>query len=136
MNGTIMITRNTIDPGILLGEARSRELGAIVSFLGIVRDDGIERMDLEAFEEVAEQDLSRIRDETLMKFGVNRVDIVHRVGSLKVGDPIVMIIVGAPHRKAAFLGCEYVIDRIKEAVPIWKKEFSKQGSRWVPGEHE
>ncbi|MCU0631584.1 MAG: molybdenum cofactor biosynthesis protein MoaE [Methanolinea sp.] len=132
----IRITREEFDPAGLLEEARSAELGALVSFLGIVRDDGIERMDLEAHEEVAEQDLFRIRKEAIARFGVHRVDIVHRIGSLSVGDHIVMIIVGAPHRKAAFQGCEYVIDQIKESVPIWKKEYTARGSRWVPGEHE
>ncbi|WP_370694497.1 molybdenum cofactor biosynthesis protein MoaE, partial [Klebsiella pneumoniae] len=70
----------------------------------MVRDDGIQQMDLEAYEEVAEGDLTRIKDEAIARFGVLRVDIVHRVGMLAVGDNIVMIVVGAPHRKAAFQG--------------------------------
>ena len=132
----IRITRDDFDISALLEEARGDENGAIVSFVGIVRNDGIERMEVEAFEEVAEQELSRIRQEAIEKFGVTSVDIIHRVGSLAVGDRIVLIIVGASHRKAAFLGCEYIIDRIKESVPIWKKEYTAGDSRWVPGEHE
>lgn len=134
--GTIRITRNDFDPGQILQEARRGTLGALVSFLGVVRDDGIERMDLEAYEEVAEIELARIREQAIARFGVSHVDIVHRVGMLAVGDHIVMIVVGASHRKAAFEGCEYIIDQIKESVPIWKKEYTADGSRWVSGEHE
>lgn len=132
----IRITRDDFDVASLLSGAGSSETGALVSFLGFVRDDGIEKMDIEAYEEVAEQDLSRIRDEAIARFGVNRVDIIHRTGSLSVGEHIVLIVVGASHRKAAFQGCEYIIDKIKESVPIWKKEHTALGSRWVPGEHE
>ena len=134
--GKVRITRDDFDPGQILQEARSGTLGALVSFIGVVRDDGIERMDLEAYEEVAEVELARIREQAIARFGVSHVDIVHRIGMLKVGDHIVMIVVGASHRKAAFEGCEYIIDRIKESVPIWKKEYTAEGSRWVAGEHE
>jgi len=134
--GKVRITRDDFDPGQILQEARSGTLGALVSFIGVVRDDGIERMDLEAYEEVAEVELARIREQAISRFGVSHVDIVHRIGMLKVGDHIVMIVVGASHRKAAFEGCEYIIDRIKESVPIWKKEYTAEGSRWVAGEHE
>jgi len=134
--GTIRITREDIDPGKILQEAQSSTIGALVSFLGVVRDDGIERMDLEAYEEVAEEELARIREQAIARFAVSHVDIIHRVGMLSVGDHIVMIVVGASHRKAAFKGCEFIIDRIKESVPIWKKEYTSDGSRWVAGEHE
>ncbi|OPX74499.1 MAG: molybdopterin guanine dinucleotide biosynthesis protein MoaE [Methanoregulaceae archaeon PtaU1.Bin059] len=133
--GTIRITREDIDPGKILQEAQSSTIGALVSFLGVVRDDGIERMDLEAYEEVAEEELARIREQAIARFAVSHVDIIHRVGMLSVGDHIVMIVVGASHRKAAFQGCEFIIDRIKESVPIWKKEYTTDGSRWVAGEH-
>ena len=133
--GTVRITREDIDPGKILQEAQSSTIGALVSFLGVVRDDGIERMDLEAYEEVAEEELARIREQAIARFAVSHVDIIHRVGMLSVGDHIVMIVVGASHRKAAFQGCEFIIDRIKESVPIWKKEYTTDGSRWVAGEH-
>ena len=134
--GMIRITRDDINPGKILEEAEASTIGALVSFLGVVRDDGIERMDLEAYEEVAEEELDRIREQAIARFGVSHVDIVHRVGMLSVGDHIVMIVVGASHRKAAFEGCEFIIDQIKESVPIWKKEYTADGSRWVAGEHE
>jgi len=131
----IQITGEDFDPGAFIEGARKRGTGAVVSFLGIVRDDGIERMEVEAFEEVARSDLSVIAGEAMEKFQVQHVDIIHRVGSLRVGENIVLIVVGAGHRKAAFLACEYIIDRIKEYVPIWKKEYANGESRWVRGDH-
>lgn len=131
----IRISREDFDLCGIIREARSDNAGGFVSFLGTVRDDGIESMDLEVYEEVAEQELAEIRNEAFERFDILSVDIVHRFGHLKVGDQIVGIVVGASHRKAAFEACEFIIDRIKESVPIWKLEHTPSGSRWVPGEH-
>jgi molybdopterin synthase catalytic subunit len=131
----IRISREDFDLCGMIGEAMTDSTGGFVSFLGTVRDDGIESMDLEVYEEVAEQELAEIRNEAFARFDILSVDIVHRVGHLKVGDRIVGIVVGASHRKAAFEACEFIIDRIKESVPIWKQEHTPSGSRWVPGEH-
>ena len=109
-------------------------MGALVTFLGVVRDDGIEVMDLEAYEEVAVKEMETIRDEAFEKFPIEAVDIIHRIGRLRVGENILLIVVGAGHRKEAFDACEYILERIKQSVPIWKKEIGKDGERWVPGE--
>ena len=131
----IAITEDDFDPGVYIDAARISENGGIVSFTGIVRDDGITSMELESYKDVALQELGIIRDEAMAGFGINSLDIIHRTGKLAVGDHIVLIVVGSSHRKAAFQACEYVIDRIKERVPIWKKERTMEGTRWVPGEH-
>ncbi len=131
----IIITDEDFNPGEYIGAARDPEVGGIVTFTGIVRDDGITSIELEAYREAALQELGVIRDEALSRFAIRSVDIIHRVGTLEVGNHIVLIVVGAPHRKDAFRACEYIIDRIKETVPIWKKEYTADGSRWVPGEH-
>jgi len=131
----IRIQQDDFNVGTQVEDAKSRGTGAIVTFLGIVRDDGIECMELEVYHEVAEHELTVIRDEAMEKFSLHNVDIIHRTGPLHVGDNIVLIIVSAGHRKEAFLGCEYVIDRLKQTVPIWKKEVLKDGERWVEGEH-
>ena len=131
----IRISRENFDLCRMIREAGTRGTGGFVSFLGTVRDDGIECMDLEVYEEVAVRELEEIRNEAFLRFDILSVDIVHRVGRLEVGDQIVGIVVGASHRKAAFEACEYIIDRIKESVPIWKQEHTPSGSRWVPGEH-
>ncbi len=91
-------------------------------------------MELEVYEEVAVRELEAIRDEALREYPIESVDIVHRVGSLRVGENILLIVVGAGHRKEAFDACEYILERIKQSVPIWKKEIGKDGERWVPGE--
>lgn len=110
-------------------------MGALVTFLGVVRDDGgIEEMELEAYEEVAVKELEAIRDEAFRKFPIGAVEIVHRIGRLRVGENILLIVVGAGHRKEAFDACEYILERIKQSVPIWKKEIRSEGERRVPGE--
>ena len=130
----IRLQQEDFEVGTFIEEAKSRRTGAIVTFIGIVRDDGIECMDLEAYHDVAEQELAVIRDEAMKEFPLYSVDIIHRTGPLQVGDNIVLIVVSAGHRKEAFLGCEYVIDRLKQTVPIWKKEYRKDGEHWVGGE--
>jgi molybdopterin synthase catalytic subunit len=131
----IRLQQEDFEVGKFIEEAKSRRTGAIVTFIGIVRDDGIECMELEAYHNVAEQELAIIRDEAMKEFPLHSVDIIHRTGPLRVGDNIVLIVVSAGHRKEAFLGCEYIIDRLKQTVPIWKKELLKDGERWVEGEH-
>ncbi|MDI9632949.1 MAG: molybdenum cofactor biosynthesis protein MoaE [Methanolinea sp.] len=131
----IRITREDFDPGEIIAMAREKDAGAIVSFLGTVRDDGIDEMEVEAYEEVAERDLAEIAAEARERFGILGAHIIHRTGHLRVGENIVMVVTAAPHRREAFRACEYIIDRIKERVPIWKKEHTPAGSRWVQGEH-
>ncbi len=131
----IGITREEIDVTAMLEAAKRPEIGALVTFLGTVRNDDIERMDLEAYEEVAVQEFAAIRDEAMEKWPIVSVDVLHRVGSLAIGENILLIVVGAGHRKEAFDACEYVLERIKESVPIWKKEIRPDGETWVPGEY-
>ena len=127
----IDITERDFSIDDVVGMAKRPEVGAVVSFLGTVRDDGIEFMELEAYREAALPELERIRDEALNKFSLISVDIIHRIGSLKVGDNIVLIVCAAPHRRQAFEGCMYVIDELKARVALWKKEILSDGERWV-----
>ncbi len=131
----IKIQHEPIEPCTLIKNAGTPGAGAIVTFIGTVRDDNIESMELETYQEAAERDLAEIREEAMKKFPLLSVDVVHRVGLMNIGDVIVLIVVSAGHRKEAFEGCEYVIDRLKQTTPIWKKEYRKDGSRWVEGEH-
>jgi len=134
--GTIAITEEDFNPGPWIEAAKSGNTGAIVTFIGVVRDDGIESIEIEAYEEVALRDLTEIRAEAVAQYGLQYVTIIHRVGMLKVGENILLIIVSAGHRKDAFLGCESILERIKERVPFWKREVSKDGERWVRGNLE
>jgi molybdopterin synthase catalytic subunit len=131
----IEITKDEIDPGKVIMAARQPKTGGIVSFLGIVRDDGISTIELEAYEEAAYEELEAIRNDAIQKFSLHTVDIIHRTGVLPIGDPILLIVVGAGHRHEAFVGCEYILERIKMGVPIWKKETTPEGHRWVKGDY-
>lgn len=133
--GRISVTNEDIEIGPMIEAAKQRTSGAIVTFLGVVRDDGIESMELFAYDEVAVHDMTEIRDAAVRQFNLQRVDIVHRIGHLRVGENILLIVVAAGHRKEAFQGCEYILERIKERVPIWKKEYLADGHRWVKGHH-
>jgi molybdopterin synthase catalytic subunit len=115
-------------------KARSGDVGAIVTFLGTVRNDDIKSMELEAYKEVAISELERMRDEAVSRFHLRSVDIIHRIGSLSIGDNIVLIVCAAGHRKEAFDGCSYIIEELKVRVPIWKKEIKDDGHRWVSGQ--
>ena len=123
----IKITEEDFTIDEIIGKAKHPDSGAIVTFLGIVRDDEIVGMEIEAYTEPALQELGRIRDEALEQFDLTSLDIIHRTGTLSVSDNILLIVCGAPHRKDAFAACEYVMDELKERVPVWKKELSEDG---------
>ncbi|MCQ2355667.1 MAG: molybdenum cofactor biosynthesis protein MoaE [Methanocorpusculum sp.] len=95
-------------------------------FIGYVRDDGMDELEIEAFVPVAEKDLADIAAEAKERFHLNSVDVVHRYGRLALGEMIVVIIVGAGYRPEAYEGSRYIIERLKEWVPIWKQEIRRQ----------
>ncbi len=131
----IAIQHNDVDIGRLIGEAKRPGTGAVVVFDGIVRDDDITEMELEAYEDVALQELEKIAQDATHLHHLFHVDIVHRIGRLSVGENILVIVVSAGHRPDAYAGSRYIIEEIKKGVPIWKKELTRDGGRWVPGEH-
>lgn len=109
--------------------------GGLVTFTGVVRDHSkgkqVTRLEYEAYAPMAEKKLAEIAEEARVKWPGTEVAVVHRVGVLLPGELAVVIAVSAPHRKEAFRACEHVIDRLKEDVPIWKKEFAEDGEVWV-----
>jgi molybdopterin synthase catalytic subunit len=131
----IAIRHEDVDIGNLINEAKRPGTGAVVVFDGVVRDDDIREMELEAYEEVALRELEKIAEDAKKLHNLLHVDIIHRIGRLSVGENILIIIVSAGHRPDAYAGSRYIIEEIKKGVPIWKKELTKNGDRWVPGEH-
>lgn len=135
----IEITRETIDYTALTESVRSNQSGAVVLFLGTVRDltEGRETvaLDYETYPEMAHVKLNELEAETHRRWPVERIGIVHRVGHLEVGEISVAVAVSSPHRQDAFEAGRYLIDTLKETVPIWKKEHWSDGStEWVhPG---
>ena len=131
----IAIQTGDADIGALIDAAKKHGTGAVVVFDGVVRDDDITEMELEAYEDVAHKELEKIAGDATEQFRLLHVDIIHRIGRLSVGENILIIIVAAGHREEAYAGSRYIIEAIKAGVPIWKKELTKDGGRWVPGDH-
>jgi len=131
----IAIQTGDVDIGNLIIAAKKDGTGAVVVFDGIVRDDDIIEMELEAYEDVATRELEKIANDATEQFKLLHVDIIHRIGRLAVGENILIIIVAAGHREEAYRGSRFIIEAIKAGVPIWKKELTKNGGRWVPGDH-
>ena len=125
-----MIAREDFSIDALVRKMKKPEIGAIVTFLGVVREEGgIKGLEVEVYREMAEEELEKLEREALEKFDIEAVEIVHREGSLKVGENIVVILVGAKHRKDAFRACEYLINELKGRVPIWKKELNEKSEQ-------
>lgn len=122
----IRISKEDISIEELVQRAKREDSGAIVTFLGTVRDDGIQMMEVEAFFEAALMELELIRSEAMNRFGLKSVQIVHRTGRLAIGENIVAIVCTAAHRSEAFEGCRYIIDELKKRAPIWKKEIGER----------
>jgi len=129
----LALQKEDIDIGALISSSRTNNDGAQIVFVGCVRDDGnMDALEIEAFVPVAEKDLADIAEEATTKFGLNSVDIIHRYGRLTLGETIVVILVGAGHRPEAYEGSRFIIERLKEKVPIWKQELSGNArGEWV-----
>ena len=110
-------------------------IGALVSFVGQVRDisdgDTINTLTLEHYPEMTEKALTSIEDEAKMRWDIIDSLIIHRVGTLKPLDQIVLVAVTSAHRGEAFKACEFIMDYLKTSAPFWKKEVTNQGERWV-----
>ena len=111
--------------------------GAICSFTGVVRDnnrgEAVTHLEYEAYGGMAERQMRRIADEIAERWPGTRVAMVHRTGRLEIGEASVVISVSAPRRADAFDGCRHAIERLKQSVPIWKKEFARSGAVWLEG---
>lgn len=142
MNGMIELTRQPLNPEAVTARVRREANGAVVTFLGTTRDfaEGkpVARLEYEAYEPMALKKLEEIRRELRAEFGVADVAIAHRLGPVDIGQISLVVAIAAPHRKEAFLACHAAVDRLKEIVPIWKKEtFADGGDHWVACEsHE
>ena len=115
--------------------ACSKRIGGIGTFLGCARDfsEGreVSQISFDAYGSMALSEMSRLRDEAIEKFGLLDARLVHRIGTVQGGDNIVFIAAGAEHRAPALEACRWLIDELKERVPIWKKEVTPQGESWV-----
>lgn len=133
----IELTFEALDLERCVSAVRAGGSGGIVTFIGSVRDvsEGlkVEKLEYEAYEPMALDMLQQVADEASEKWPVRSIAIQHRLGTLQIGDDAVIVAVSCPHRAEAFEACRYAIDRLKEIVPIWKKEFAETGEVWVGG---
>jgi molybdopterin synthase catalytic subunit len=132
------ITRSPISASDLAEQLRASEDGAVVIFEGIVRNHLHGRatlyLEYEAYEPMAVHKMEELGCEAKRKFPIDGMGMIHRLGRLEIGETSVAIIVTAEHRRAAFEACQYAIDRLKQIVPIWKKEYFADGAVWSEGE--
>jgi len=110
------------------------DVGAVASFIGLVRDmpqNRLQKMTLEHYPGMTEKSLGKIAETALQRWKILDIAIIHRVGELKPADQIVLVSVVSAHRKAAFAACEFIMDYLKTDAPFWKKETNEQGENWV-----
>ena len=131
----IKIVDAPIDEVRLEDEVRTDADGAVLVFKGVARKYSrgreVVHLEYEAYPEMAEKVMAEIADEITTRWEVSRVAIVHRTGVLKIGEASVGIAIATPHRAEAFQACQYAIDRLKQIVPIWKKEVWASGEQWI-----
>ena len=137
-NVSVALTREPIDADRVVATAKSGEDGAVVVFDGIVRNHSRGRrtlhLDYEAYEDMAVNQMRELAKKARERFGVRQVTLVHRLGRLEIGETSVLIVVASAHRSAAFEACRWLIDTVKQTVPIWKKETFADGAVWASGE--
>jgi molybdopterin synthase catalytic subunit len=135
VKSAFFVTENAIDTAALLTAVGDPAAGGTALFVGTTRNANegrvVERLEYEAYEAMAVEEMRRIGDEIARRWDVVAVSMVHRVGVVPVGEASVAVAVSAAHREEAFAACRYGIDTLKATVPIWKKEYYEGGEHWV-----
>lgn len=130
---TVRVQENDFDPTTELDalSAGRDDIGALVSFIGLVRGGDVAEMTLEHYPGMTEKALEEIEREARKRWPLQGVTIIHRVGPLAPGARIVFVATASPHRLAAFEAAEFIMDFLKTRAPFWKKEATSEGARWV-----
>ena len=131
----IRLTEEPFDPGALLtqfSKGRS-ETGAVATFTGLARAEkgATAILELEAYPGFTEAEIGKIAETARERFALHDLAILHRVGKIAPGDPIVFVATAASHRRAAFEACDFLMDYLKSRAPFWKKEHGPDGVRWI-----
>lgn len=129
------IVSGRIDERSLIEKVAAPGAGAIAAFHGVVRDNSLGRKVLyllyEAYPSMAIKEMEKLEQEVRERWEVEKIAITHRIGRLEIGESSVVIAVSSPHRKEALEACHYTIDRLKQTVPVWKKEYWEGGEVWI-----
>ncbi|TMN23093.1 molybdenum cofactor biosynthesis protein MoaE [Lentibacillus cibarius] len=140
MDKNYWITETPIEPNDCIKKVARNEAGAVNTFIGTVREFTKDKrtlyLEYQAYVPMAEKKLAQIGEEIEQKWGDANTAIVHRIGRLEIADIAVVIAVSTPHRADAFEASRYAIERIKEIVPIWKKEHWEDGTKWIGDQKE
>jgi molybdopterin synthase catalytic subunit len=132
-----IVTEQPLDPAPLVEAVRRDEAGAVALFYGIVRNENLGRrvqyLEYDAYPEMAIKKMREVGDEVSARFPVTGFGVMHRTGRLEIGETSLLVAVSSGHRKEAFEACHYAVDRIKQIVPVWKKEVWEDGSEWIEG---
>jgi molybdopterin synthase catalytic subunit len=129
----VFVQQEDFDPGAVQAELESLAPGAIAAFTGLVRNDGgMTGLTLEHYPGMTEAMLHALADQAIERWSLQGICIVHRIGSLKIGDRIVLVVCASAHRAAALEACSFVMDQLKTKAPFWKREERASGSgNWV-----
>ena len=134
---TVRVQTEDFDVGFEINQLRKarKDIGAVVSFMGLVRDlndgDAVSQLTLEHYPGMTEKSLASIINQAKARWSITDALIVHRVGTLQPSDQIVLVLVSGAHRGEAFAACEFMMDYLKTEAPFWKKEVTQLGERWV-----
>ncbi len=132
------VTADELDPGRVVEHVRRDDAGAIALFYGVVRDHNrgrkVMHLEYDAYAEMATKVMQRIADEVKERFNIAETAIQHRTGRLEIGETSLLVAVSSAHRKEAFEACHALVDRLKDEVPIWKKEVFEGGEEWIEGD--
>jgi molybdopterin synthase catalytic subunit len=136
--GYVRIQREPFSSDAVLGELKGPRVGGVTLYVGTVRAEDDERrvtaLHYEAYPEMAQEQLERLRRETVSRFGLVDATIIHRLGRLEAGDDILLVALAGVHRKETYAAIDFLMDRLKEIIPIWKQEESAHGRTWILGE--
>jgi molybdopterin synthase catalytic subunit len=134
----ILLTYEPIDTQAVSRCVEASGFGAVVLFVGTVRDNALGQrvlsLEYEGYQPLAEKEMTRIAAEAESRWGV-AIAIAHRLGRLEIGEASVVVAVASPHRAEGFDACRWIMDTLKATVPIWKKEFFVGGAHWIEGPH-
>lgn len=131
------IRREPLDPKTLVEAVRRDESGAVALFYGVVRNENMGRnvqyLEYDVYPEMAIKKMNEVAEEVRAKYPITGIGVLHRVGRLEIGETSLLVAVSSAHRVAAFEACHFAVDRIKQIVPIWKKEVWEDGEEWIEG---
>jgi len=131
----ILVTDKPLDTQVIIKSVEVPEGGAVNVFIGTVRSatkgKDVLKLEFEAYEPMATKELAKIVEAAKIKWPILKVAVHHRIGAMQIGEVPVVIAVATAHRGAGFEACKFIIDTLKETVPIWKKEFFEDGEVWV-----